>query len=104
MKYNMNVIIKDPNTEAGMNSDLWLKLEAVFWHDPEQYGNGYQVSIGSRKDSKIPLYSSVYDLRYNKDFDPEHKMSWLVEWAENYWNGFNGAYKLSSISLEQKGE
>lgn len=102
MKYTMSVIINDPNTEEGMNSDLIFLLEADFVHDAEQYGNGYQVAIGSRKDSAIPFYRSIVDLRYNTDFDPDKKISWLADWADNYWSGKDGAYKLKSIGITKE--
>lgn len=101
MKYNMTVTIKDPYTEKNMNSDLIFLLEADFVHDAEQYGNGYQVAIGSRKDSAIPFYRSIVDLRYDTDFDPDKKISWLADWAEHYWSGKDGAYKLESIAIQR---
>lgn len=102
MNYNMTVTIEDPHTEAGKNSDLIFLLDADFVHDPEQYGNGYQVAIGSKKESAIPFYRSIIDLRYDTDFDPEKKIAWLADWAQHYWSGKDGAYRVKALSISHK--
>lgn len=97
MEYNMTVKIQDAKTEEGMNSTIVLKLKAQFSHDPEDYGNGHYLSIRSVDRS----FENVYDLRYDKTFKKKEKMTFLMSWAENYWNGENGAYELTSCNIEK---
>lgn len=98
MNYTMTVIIEDPNTEAGKNSELMMKITAEFAHDPEQYGNGYSVCITNNTEH----YQNSYDLRYDTEFNPKHAISWLTSWAVTYWNGENGAYRVKSISITRR--
>ena len=62
MKYLMNVVIKDPNTEPGMVSDISLKFNCCFIRDDEGYGKKTYLSIvGEGSNSYI-------DLRYDKNY------------------------------------
>ena len=101
MKYDMTVTINDPNTEKGMNSDLLFSFDVEFWCNENDYGNGYHVSIRNTT-AGYELNHNVYDLRYDKDFHKAHKIAWLADWSDNYWNGENGAYKLKSITITRK--
>lgn len=94
MNYNMTVIIEDPKTKAGMNSDLVLPMQVSFSHNEKTYGNGYYVMIKGEHG-----FGQCYDLRYNKDFHAKYKIAWLADWADNYWNGENGAYRLKEITI-----
>ena len=94
MKYSMQVVILNPKAE-GMDSDMFLNLKCYFSHDPETYGNGYYLHIVGDGMEKS------YDLRYNTDFRSNRKISFITQWAENYWNGENGAYILKSISVKR---
>lgn len=96
MKYKMRVVIADPNTKEGMISDLMLDMTAEFAYDPKQYGNGYSLAIEGKEG-----FGNYYDLRYDKDFHSRHKIAYLAEWAERYWSGENGAYKLKSITITE---
>ena len=97
MKYRMTALISDPKTEEGMNSDLFIVLRVTFSHNKDDYGNGYRVMIKGDEG-----FENLYDLRYDTDFNANHKMTWLTEWAENYWNGENGAYQLKGIKISRK--
>ena len=97
MTYNMTVIIKDPKTEAGKNSELMFKLTAYFTHDPDTYGNGYYVKIVNDTEH----YENIYDLRYDTEFSIKYAIAWLADWANTYWNGYNGAYMLESIDIRR---
>ena len=94
MKYNMTVIIADPNTPEGMTSDIVMKLNASFVHDTEQYGNGHYVSISGGE-----FYRQVIDLRYDARFDPNNKTAFLEKWARSYWSGEDGAYYVKSLEI-----
>ena len=97
MNYNMTALIKDPKTAEGMNSDIFIRLKVSFTHNEDDYGNGYWVMIKGDEG-----FENFYDLRYDKDFHANHKMAWLTEWAENYWNGENGAYILKGVKISRK--
>lgn len=94
MKYQMKVVITDPETPKGMTSDLFFDLSCRFTYDEEQYGNGHYVSIGSKE-----FYRQVFDLRYDLTFDRNNKVKWLEDWARNYWNGKNGAWIIKSLEI-----
>lgn len=97
-KYNMNVVICDPNAEAGKNSDVHLKLECEFSCNEKDYGNGHYVSI---KNESLPFGKEIYDIRYDKSFNRNDKTTWLLNWAYSYWTGKNGAYEIKSIKIEE---
>lgn len=97
MKYLMTVTIANPDTPAGMSSDLVYKLICTFAHDPNQYGNGHYLRITQRG---VDRYENTYDLRYNEDFDPDDKPAFLEKWARNYWSGKNGAYYVKALRIE----
>jgi len=94
MNYEIRVTIYNPETEKGFNSDLQFVLLASFYYDKDQYGNGYYVSIKGKE-----FYENYIDLRYNQEFEPTEKMTWLTHWACNYWSGKNGVYKLKYIAI-----
>ncbi len=94
MNYKMKVIITDPNTPAGMISELHFNLDCRFTYDEEQYGNGHYVCIAGKE-----FYKQVIDLRYDTDFDRNKKEEWLEQWARNYWTGKNGAWAIKSLEI-----
>lgn len=98
MKYNMNVIIADPNTPNGMTSDLFLAIECEFAYNPNQYGNGHYLCL---KNKNLPFGKEVIDLRYDTEFDRNDKAAYLEKWARNYWNGKDGAYIVKSLKISE---
>jgi hypothetical protein len=94
MKYNMTVTISDPNTKEGMNSTLILKLEADYSYVPDTYGNGYYLRIRGKEG-----FECIYDLRYNMDFHKNDLEGFLKAWANSYWNGKDGAYKVDDLEI-----
>lgn len=99
MEYQMRVIIEDPNVEPGMVAELSFDLTCYFTHHPEQYGNGYTVSIASDN-----FEERLYDLRYDRSFNHNKKADWLKAWAHNYWSGKNGAWKVKSLKISNGNE
>ena len=93
----MKVFISNPNTEKSMSSQVFLNLIAVFHHDKKQYGNGYYLRIENESGS----FSNYYDLRYDTDFKPSDKIGYLIQWANNYWSGKNGAYKIDKLIINK---
>ena len=96
MKYNIDVVICNPNTPKGMNSDICLALTAEFVCDPNQYGNKHFVAIYGEGFSE-----QAYDIRYDRSFRRDHKEEWLENWARSYWNGKDGAYTVKRIKIEK---
>lgn len=98
MNYKMTVTIAGTKTPAGMCSDLTMNLKCRFVYNPQQYGNGYFVSITEEGHEDAYLGES-YDLRYDKTFDRNHKEQWLEEWAKSYWSGKDGAYAVKALKI-----
>ena len=96
MTYNMKVTITDPNTPAGMFSELFFDLRCAFVYDEDTYGNGHYVSIGGKE-----FYKQVIDLRYDTSFDRDNKMKWLTDWAYSYWSGKDGAWTIKSLEISK---
>lgn len=96
MKYQMIVKITDPNTPKRMNLNLITKLYCCFAYNPKDYGNGFFVKIDGK------LYGPIIlDLRYDKSFNSKKPEEWLKSWANNYWSGKNGAWKIKRILIEK---
>ena len=91
----MNVVIKDPNTEPGMVSDILLRYQSNFIKEDEGYGKKTYLSIvGERSDSYI-------DLRYDMNYHRGKEKEYLEYWAHNYWTGKNGAWEIKSLSITE---
>lgn len=96
MKYQMIVKITDPNTPKGMNSKLIIRLYCCFAYNPKDYGNGYFLRIDGK------LYGPIiFDLRYDKSFNSKKPEEWLKTWANNYWSGKKGAWKIKRLLIEK---
>lgn len=96
MKYQMTVTIANPDTPAGMSSDLVFKIDCFFAYDPEQYGNGHWLKMKKRGPEG---FENHYDLRYDDSFDRNNKPAWLERWARSYWNGKDGAYYVKDLKI-----
>lgn len=93
MKYTMNVTIANPKTPEGMTSDILMKLDCEFAHDPTQYGNGYFLYIGNGN------FENHLDIRYDYTFNPDKKVEYLERWAHAYWSGKDGAYIVKQLNI-----
>ncbi|MBR5276781.1 MAG: hypothetical protein IKU35_06575 [Bacteroidaceae bacterium] len=102
-KYGLKVIICDPNTKEGMNSDLFFDLDdCAICYDPADYGNGCVAYIGSR-DGFFDLHRNIcIDLRYEKGFRKEDAEAWFEKWAREYWNGEGGNYTVKRIVITKE--
>ena len=94
MEYQMRVVIEDHNVEPGIVAERIFDLDCNFNHHPNQYGNGYYLSI-SGKD----FYEQIIDLRYDRSFDRNNPDVWLSNWAHNYWSGENGAWAVKHLEI-----
>lgn len=95
MKYLMNVIIGDPNTEPGMVSDMLLKFRCYFIKDDEGYGKKTYLSIVGEHSGKC------IDLRYDKNYHRGKEKEYLEYWANNYWTGKNGSWEIKELTIEE---
>lgn len=93
MKYEMIATIANPTT----GNKIVITMSCTFSHDPNQYGNGYALHIENDRGSE-----NYIDLRYDTDFNPDRKVSYLAHWAETNWSGKDGAYILKSVSITEK--
>lgn len=94
LNYKMTVEIYDPDTPVGMFSSLRLCLFCEVICHPNDFGNGCYIAISGEGFSK-----NVFDVRYDKAFNIDETDIWLKNWAKNYWNGSNGAWKIKSIQI-----
>ena len=99
MKYKMNVRLTTTDNER--EREVKLELECAYSYDPDTYGNGYYLYIGKKNRDG---FETLLDLRYSKEFNRNKKISYLAQWAENYWCGENGAYLLEEIEIKREGE
>lgn len=96
-KFKMTAIIADPKTNEGMISDLLIKMTCYFGeHASPQYGNGSALVLDMGESGM-----HFIDLRYDKDFHRGEETEYLTEWANNYWSGQDGAYKVKQLTIEQ---
>lgn len=93
MKYNVKLTIVDPIDKETKE----LKYEVGFYCDPNDYGNGYRVSL-TNKDTG---YVDGYDLRYDTDFDEKHPELWITDYVYHNWTGENGSYDIQKLTIER---
>ena len=91
----MQVVIYDPKTPEGMNSDLVMNLICEFQKIENTYGNKHYVRIAGDG------MENIYDIRYDNSFRSNKKEQWLTDWAYNYWTGENGAYAIKKLTIEK---
>ena len=96
MKYWMNVVICNPNTPEGMNSDIFFKLEAEFAVDPDTYGKKTWLHIHGNHN-----FEAYYDLRYDNEYHRGQEKEFLEYWAHSYWSGKDGAYTVKSLEIKE---
>ena len=94
MKYEMNVVIYNPETKA----EKEYKLSCAFIYDETDYGNKHYLSIWDNES-----FDKYIDIRYDKDFKTDNKIEYLSKWASNYWTGKNGAYAIKSLEIKKAG-
>lgn len=94
MRYQMFVVITDPNTPEGMFSALNFILEWEFSYNAKTYGNGYSARLKGEGFDQMG-----FDLRYDKSFDKNHPEKWIETWARNYWNGKNEAWQVVKLGI-----
>ena len=99
MEYKMKVVVMNPNT---VNDDVVFNLYCDFVCIEKDYGNKHYLYIGSDESSSTYFSPIMYDLRYNKEFDKNNKEEWLKAWANTYWSGEKGSYKVKEIDIKKE--
>lgn len=74
--------------------------EISFSHDPEQYGNGYCMDVVSKEE---PWGRQGYDIRYDRDFDPDFPIEYIVQFYSRRFDGkktkYDTRWKLTGIKV-----
>ena len=94
----MRVVITDPNCKPGMVAEMMFDYNCYFTHDPDTYGNGWYAGIYP-KDKQFG--EKHFDLRYTeyRITSMERAKEFLTDWANGYWTGENGAWKVKQITF-----
>ena len=71
-----------------------------FAYDPEQYGNGYYMAVESKEE---PWGLQSYDIRYDKDFNPDFLVEYIVNFYSRRFDGkkteYDTKWKLTGIRV-----
>ena len=78
---------------------MTIKGRVSFSHDPEQYGNGYGMYIQTPEEA---FGGQGYDIRYNRDFDPENMIGFIVNWFAARYNGKGQRWTLTGIRVYER--
>ena len=88
MKYKMNITI----TKNG--NEQTLDLDCVFQCRENDYGNKHYLTIKDNLGFRQSL-----DIRYDRAFNVNKKMNYLVDWASYYWSGEGYAWEIKRIEV-----
>lgn len=91
MQYNAKINLSNGD---GAIKEYDAKIEFIC--DPNQYGNGYTMVISSAME---PWGEQGYDIRYDKGFSKNYPIEYIVSFYSRRFNGENGAWKLTGISV-----
>ena len=81
-----------------------LEIEAniEFCYDPEDYGNGYYMHVESKEE---PFGGQLYDIRYDKDFNPDYLMEYIMAFYSRRFDGkptkYDVKWKLIGIRIHE---
>lgn len=71
-----------------------------FWYNPDQYGNGYYMDVESKEE---PFGSQSYDIRYDRDFNPDYLIEYIVNFYSRRFDGkkteYDTKWKLTGIRV-----
>ena len=78
----------------------WFDAQITFSYDPDGYGNGYSMYV---KSTEEPFGGQGYDLRYNKDFDPDYLIEFITMFYSRRFDGkateYDTKWKLMGIHV-----
>lgn len=79
-----------------------FKAQISFSYDPDGYGNGYSMGVRSSEEA---FGFQGYDLRYNKDFDPDYLIEFIVMFYSRRYDGnptqYDTKWKLMGIRVHE---
>ena len=93
MQYTAKIYL---NNGEGTTNIYDAKIE--FEHDPEQYGNGYTMVVDSKLE---PWRVQGYDIRYDRDFNKDFPIEYIVTFYSRRFTGKNGSWKLIGIRVHE---
>lgn len=77
-----------------------FEAKISFAYDPDQYGNGYYMGVESKEE---PFGLQSYDIRYNKDFDPDYLIEFIVLFYSRRFDGkktkYDTKWKMTGIRV-----
>lgn len=91
--YRLRAVIHHPDNEDAKHEYNYL---VNFFQDENGYGNKTYMQLAT-EDHKPFKY---FDLRYNNVYDSNAQISFICMWADAYWNGKDGSWKLESIEVK----
>lgn len=94
--YELKVVIVDPALDNA--EKITLEFECRFNKVEGQYGNKTYLKV---KGVNGTMFDRLYDIRYDTEYRSDEQEKYLVKWANRYWSGKNGAFKLVDISIEE---
>lgn len=80
---------------------LLYKGSVEFFKQDNDYGNGYGMYIKCQTE---PFGSQSYDIRYDKDFDENNMLLYIVDFFAHRFSGKNGGWKLTGIRVYEAEE
>ena len=92
-KFDINIYLQN---EEG--DQLTYNGKVEFYKNPNQYGNGCGMGIYCKTE---PFGRQTYDLRYEKDFDRNNKLLYIVQHFSSRFTGKNDGYKLIGIQVKE---
>lgn len=93
-KYRLHVTLENPDKPDDL---VDMSYECEFEENKDTYGNGFYLGM---KPTSGKGMMSVYDLRYDKEFHRKRKAEFLIYYAETFFSGKNGAWKLVSATVD----
>lgn len=73
-----------------------------FEYDPEGYGNGYHMGVESKEE---PFGYQYYDIRYDRDFNPDYLIEYIVNFYSRRFDGkpteYDTKWKLTGIRVHE---
>lgn len=82
-----------------------LEGKITFTCDPDQYGNGYTMGIEGLGE---PFGYQGYDIRYDKEFDKDEELLYIVKFYMNRYDGkeyeYGRHWKLLGIRVHEAEE
>ena len=92
MKYELSFVCEKDGHKVEQGYDV------EFFKDEDQYGNGTYMNCVNHK----PEYADqLYDIRYEQSYDESKQIQFIVDWVLGTWNGENGSYRATSISVKE---